>query len=67
MPPAHTGELLEAPTVGIALIVTLVVALEEVHPDAVAVTLYVPDMAVVALVRTGFCPAATYPPGPNHK
>lgn len=54
--PAQTGEL--AVTVGVAgtaFTTTAVVAAALVHPPTVAVTVYVPAMAAVAPVRTGFC------------
>ena len=53
--PEHTGELLDAVGVaGVALTTTAVVPTPEVQPLVVTVTLYVPDIAVVAFVITGF-------------
>ena len=48
--------LAEKLATGVWLIITLVVPAELVHPLTVAVTEYVPAMAVVALLLTvGFC------------
>ena len=54
--PVQTGVLLDAVGVaGVALITTAVVPTAEVHPFVVTVTLYVPAIAIVALVIDGFC------------
>ena len=53
--PAHTGVLLEAVGVeGVVFTTTTVVPAPLVQPLAVTVTLYVPAIAVVALVMVGF-------------
>jgi hypothetical protein len=49
---------------GIGLTVTVVVPAFEVQPLAVAVTEYVPDMAVVELEIVGFCSVEVKPFGP---
>jgi hypothetical protein len=52
--PKHTGVLL--PTVGVAgsgFTTTVAVPAKLVQPPTVTVTLYVPDIATVALVRVG--------------
>jgi hypothetical protein len=52
--PTHTGELLPAVgAAGVALITTVVVAVGEVHPLTVTVTVYTPDAAVVTLGMDG--------------
>ena len=56
--PVHTGELLDAAgAAGVGFTTTAVVPVAEVHPFAVTVTLYVPPIAIVALVMDGFCTA----------
>jgi len=63
--PAQIGELLDAlGAAGVALITTAVVPKADVHPFTVTVTLYVPAIATVALVRDGFCKADTNEAGP---
>ena len=63
--PAQTGPSLPAVGVGNALTVALVVAVE-VQPEAfVTVTVYTPDMAVVAFALLGFCTAELNPAGPD--
>ena len=65
--PGTTG--LSLPAVGaegIALTVTLVSPAAEVQPFTVAVTLYVPVAAVVALVIVGSCALELNPLGPVH-
>jgi hypothetical protein len=53
--PEQTGVLLDAVGVaGVAFTTTAVVPNAEVHPFTVTVTLYVPAIATVALVRVGF-------------
>ena len=52
---------------GIALTVAAVVAAEEVQPLTVAVTLYVPVIAVVALGRVGFWAVDVKLLGPVHE
>ena len=55
MLPVHTGVLLDAVGVdGVVFTTTAVVPTPEVHPFVVTVTLYVPAIAVVALVIDGF-------------
>lgn len=54
--PLQTGELLDAVGVeGVVLTTTAVVPIAEVHPFVVTDKLYVPAIAVVALVIEGFC------------
>jgi hypothetical protein len=54
--PEQTGlSLLAVGADGIALTVAVVVAAEDVHPLAVAVTVYVPLAPVVAPEIDGFC------------
>jgi len=66
--PVQTGVLLDgAGVAGVALITTAVVPNPEVHPFTVTVTLYVPAIATVALVRVGFCKADTNEAGPVHE
>ena len=51
--PAQTGPLLPAVGAdGIAFTTAVVVPAKLVQPDTVAVTLYIPDIAVVALALT---------------
>ena len=53
--PEQTGELLEgAGVAGVLFTTTAVVPTADVQPVVVTVTLYVPAMAVVAFVITGF-------------
>ena len=54
--PEHNGPVLDAEAAGRGLTVTLTLDVL-VQPLAVTVTVYVPLMAVVAFVRTGFCTA----------
>ena len=62
--PSQTGPLLEAVSVSVALITTAVVAVV-MHPfELVAVTVYVPAIAVVTLGRDGFCWVDEKPEGP---
>lgn len=66
--PVHTGELLDAVGVdGVAFTTTAVVPTPEVQPLAVTVTLYVPAIATVALVRLGFCEEEANADGPVHE
>ena len=66
--PVHIGELLETVGVaGVAFTTTATVPTAEVHPFVVTVTLYVPDIAVVALVITGFCTDEEKLFGPVHE
>jgi hypothetical protein len=66
--PEHTGVLLDAAGVaGVEFTTTAVVPTPDVHPLAVTVTLYVPAIAVVALVADGFCTAETKLLGPVHE
>jgi hypothetical protein len=53
--------------VGLAFTVTVVVPADEVQPLTVAVTEYVPDIAVVALAIVGFCRLDVKPFGPVHE
>jgi hypothetical protein len=54
--PVQTGELLDAVGVaGVEFTTTAVVPVADVQPFVVTVTLYVPPIAVVALVMDGFC------------
>lgn len=56
MLPSQTGPLLAGPGVkGVAFTTTFTVAGALVHPFTVAVTLYVPDIAVVEDGIVGFC------------
>ena len=52
--PTQSGELLDAVAVGVVFTVTFTLEVL-VHPLAVTETVYVPLIAVVALVRVGFC------------
>ena len=45
---------------------TLVVAVA-VQPETVTVTVYTPDIAVMAPAKTGFCKAEVKPDGPLHE
>ena len=66
--PSQYGPVLEAVgAVGIGLTVTVVVPATEVQPLTVAVTEYVPDIAVVALAMVGFCRVEVKPFGPVHE
>jgi hypothetical protein len=63
--PLHTGVLLDAVgAAGVLLTTTATVPIPDVHPFTVTVTLYVPDIAVVALVMLGFCAEDTNELGP---
>jgi hypothetical protein len=54
--PVHTGVLLDgAGVAGVVFTTTAVVPTAEVQPFVVTVTLYVPAIAVVALMIAGFC------------
>jgi len=65
--PAHTGLLLPAVgAAGVAFTVTETVDVL-IHPDTFTVTVYVPDIAVVALVRIGSSRVEVNPPGPAHE
>ena len=48
----------------VATLTTVVVAAADVHPFTVAVTAYVPAMAAVTLLNTGFCAVDVNPFGP---
>jgi formaldehyde-activating enzyme involved in methanogenesis len=66
--PEQIGELLDAVGVaGVVFTTTAVVPTPEVHPFAVTVTLYVPAIATVALMRDGFCTEETNDEGPVHE
>jgi catabolite regulation protein CreA len=66
--PVHTGELLDALGVaGVVLMTIAVVPAALVHPLVVTVTLYVPAMATVALVRVGFWTEDVNEAGPVHE
>ncbi len=61
----QTGVLEEAVGVeGVVFTTTAAEPAAEVQPFTVTITLYVPAMAVVALVLVGFCNALVNPPGP---
>lgn len=63
--PAHIGLLLPAIIAGIGLTTAVVVAgLLLLHPLTFAVTEYVPEAAVVALIIDGFCKVEAKPFGP---
>lgn len=62
--PSQTGPLLEAVSVSEALITTGVVAVAMQPFELVAVTVYVPAIAVVTLGRDGFCWVDEKPEGP---
>src|SRR6218665_139653 len=65
--PVHTGELLDAVGVaGVEFTTTAVVPTALVQPLVVTVTLYVPAIAVVALVMLGFCTDDVNEFGPVH-
>lgn len=66
--PVQTGLLLDgAGVAGVVLTATTVVPTPEVHPLTVVVTLYVPAIATVALVRVGFCAVEAKADGPVHE
>jgi hypothetical protein len=66
LPPAQklVGPLALIVATGSAFTVTIVVPVADVHPLTVAVTLYVPEAAVVALAIVGFCKVEVKPLGP---
>jgi hypothetical protein len=55
LPTQYGDPLVAVGAAGVGLITTLVVPAALVQPDTVTVTLYVPDIAVVADGRVGFC------------
>src|SRR5213594_2132854 len=66
--PAQYGPVLEAVgALGIVLTVTVVVPAVEVQTLTVAVTEYVPDIAVVEFAMVGFCRLEVKPFGPVHE
>jgi hypothetical protein len=66
--PAQYGPpLLAVGVAGMALTTTFVVPAAEVQPLTATVTEYVPESAVVALARVGFCSAEVKPFGPVHE
>ena len=68
MLPGQYGPVFEAVGVaGLAFTVTLVVPAVDVQLFTVAVTEYVPDIAVVALAMVGFCRLEVNPFGPDHE
>jgi len=68
VPPSHTGLLLPAVgAAGIEFTTTTVVPAGPVHPFTVAVTLYVPAIAVDALGIEGYCKDEAKFPGPVHE
>ena len=67
--PSHNvvGVAVAVTPVGNGLMETLTVETKELHPLAVAVKLYTPDVAAVALVIVGFCKDEVNPFGPVHE
>lgn len=66
--PWQTGELeLTVGATGVAFTVTAVEATADVHPLTATYKVYVPDIAVVADVRTGSSKLEVKPPGPVQK
>lgn len=67
VPPEQSGPLLEAVGAeGTAFTMATVVVRTELQPLAVAVTAYVPLLAVPELAMTGFCAVEVKPFGPVH-